>query len=174
MLAPGYTLEAVDKLGVPAPAAPLEPSTLEMPRSDIDELEAKRAVLVELQAVEAALAEAQARRAAALAAFQAAEAEALRLEEEAQAALSEEESKQLNALRRAEQAQREAVERAVRDRLQAPPPYGWQGALGDEIADGETLQELDAVLQALEAQQAKAEALRQQAMQLLQNSERGS
>ena len=161
-----YTLEALQRLGLAGALAGPAPSALgglEMPRPSLDELDAKREVLVEMQAVEAALAEAKARAAAAALALSAAEAEERRVEEEQRLELQRRQTAQEEAVDARLQAQREQLELAVAAALTAPPPHGWQGALGAEIADAAALQELIAVEEALAAQQARLTELRLQA-----------
>jgi hypothetical protein len=158
-----YTLEALRRLGLEgalAGSAPAAQVGLEMPRPSLAELEAKREVLLEMQAVEAALAEAKARVADAALALAAAEAEERRVEEEQRLEVLRLQSAEEAAVEARLQAQREALESAVAAALTAPPPHGWQGALGAEIADAAALQELLAVEVALEAQQRRLTELR--------------
>ena len=158
-----YTLEALQRLGLAGALAGPAPATqggLEMPRPSLAELDAKREVLVEMLAVEAALAEAKARAAAAALALAAAEAEERRAEEEQRLELEKIQTAKEEAVEARLTAQRERLESAVAAALTAPPPHGWQGALGAEIADAAALQELLAVEEALAAQQSRLTELR--------------
>ena len=137
-----------------------------MPRPSLTELDAKREVLVEMLAVEAALAEAKARAAAAALALAAAEAEERRAEEEQRLELERIQAAKEEAVEARLTAQRERLESAVAAALTAPPPHGWQGALGAEIADAAALQELLAVEEALAAQQSRLTELRLRAFNL--------